>query len=197
MLLIHFSWRSVHTRHPHHILLSTTLAATYPLDLCRARLSIASASILPVAANTAAAALQAAPLSTLSRALGSTPTSTAAFTTPPSSSLSPSSTTSARPVLQKLTPSPSAGRMPAATSTLSTLAPTASSAINVASRRLASEAPGMWGTMVKIYTEEGGIRALYRGIVPTAVGVAPYVVSSVLGDDCSKPSVNADGIGTL
>lgn len=28
---------------------------------------------------------------------------------------------------------------------------------------------------VKVYREEGGIRALYRGIVPTAVGVAPYV----------------------
>ena len=29
-----------------------------------------------------------------------------------------------------------------------------------------------------IYTTEGGLRALYRGIVPTAVGVAPYVVRS-------------------
>jgi len=26
-----------------------------------------------------------------------------------------------------------------------------------------------------IYTTEGGLRALYKGIVPTAVGVAPYV----------------------
>lgn len=29
--------------------------------------------------------------------------------------------------------------------------------------------------MALIYREEGGLRALYRGIVPTAVGVAPYV----------------------
>lgn len=35
----------------------------------------------------------------------------------------------------------------------------------------------MWGMMALIYREEGGLRALYRGIVPTAVGVAPYVVS--------------------
>ena len=27
-----------------------------------------------------------------------------------------------------------------------------------------------------IYRTEGGLRALYKGIVPTAVGVAPYVV---------------------
>jgi hypothetical protein len=30
--------------------------------------------------------------------------------------------------------------------------------------------------MMIIYRTEGGLRALYRGIVPTAVGVAPYVV---------------------
>ena len=28
---------------------------------------------------------------------------------------------------------------------------------------------------IKIMREEGGIRALYRGLIPTAVGVAPYV----------------------
>lgn len=45
--------------------------------------------------------------------------------------------------------------------------------------------------MVLIYTTEGGLRALYRGIVPTAVGVAPYVVRTyelfdVLFHDQSK-----------
>jgi len=35
--------------------------------------------------------------------------------------------------------------------------------------------PGMWGTLTAIYTTEGGISALYRGIVPTVAGVAPYV----------------------
>lgn len=30
----------------------------------------------------------------------------------------------------------------------------------------------------RVYRTEGGIKALYRGIVPTAVGVAPYVAIS-------------------
>ncbi|KAK4152128.1 mitochondrial carrier domain-containing protein [Chaetomidium leptoderma] len=35
--------------------------------------------------------------------------------------------------------------------------------------------PGMWQTMTTMYKTEGGIRAVYRGIVPTVAGVAPYV----------------------
>ncbi|PLN77474.1 putative mitochondrial carrier protein [Aspergillus taichungensis] len=35
--------------------------------------------------------------------------------------------------------------------------------------------PGMFRTMVLIYKNEGGIIGLYRGIVPTVAGVAPYV----------------------
>lgn len=35
--------------------------------------------------------------------------------------------------------------------------------------------PGMWATMTKMYQTEGGVSALYRGIVPTIAGVAPYV----------------------
>lgn len=34
---------------------------------------------------------------------------------------------------------------------------------------------GMWGTMKDIYRNEGGIFGLYRGIMPTIYGVAPYV----------------------
>lgn len=34
---------------------------------------------------------------------------------------------------------------------------------------------GMWGTLVRMYKTEGGVSALYRGIVPTVAGVAPYV----------------------
>ncbi len=37
------------------------------------------------------------------------------------------------------------------------------------------ELPGMWATMVTMYKTEGGIAALYRGIIPTVAGVAPYV----------------------
>lgn len=35
--------------------------------------------------------------------------------------------------------------------------------------------PGMWTTMLVMYNTEGGILALYRGIIPTIAGVAPYV----------------------
>ena len=35
--------------------------------------------------------------------------------------------------------------------------------------------PGMWPTMVTMYKTEGGMRGLYRGILPTIAGVAPYV----------------------
>lgn len=35
--------------------------------------------------------------------------------------------------------------------------------------------PGMWQTMIKMYKTEGGIVGLYRGIIPTIAGVAPYV----------------------
>ena len=33
----------------------------------------------------------------------------------------------------------------------------------------------MWGMAVKVVREEGGIRALYRGMLTTSMGVAPYV----------------------
>ncbi|RFU80247.1 mitochondrial carrier [Trichoderma arundinaceum] len=35
--------------------------------------------------------------------------------------------------------------------------------------------PGMWATIVSMYKTEGGVSALYRGIIPTVAGVAPYV----------------------
>jgi solute carrier family 25 phosphate transporter 23/24/25/41 len=33
----------------------------------------------------------------------------------------------------------------------------------------------MWGMTLKVMRDEGGFRALYRGLVATAMGVAPYV----------------------
>lgn len=33
----------------------------------------------------------------------------------------------------------------------------------------------MWGMTLKVVREEGGVRGLYRGLVTTAMGVAPYV----------------------
>ena len=41
----------------------------------------------------------------------------------------------------------------------------------------------MWGTLKFMYKTEGGLPALYRGILPTVAGVAPYVsfTGEVLG----------------
>lgn len=33
----------------------------------------------------------------------------------------------------------------------------------------------VWGMTLKVMREEGGVKGLYRGLVTTAVGVAPYV----------------------
>ncbi|KAM0158549.1 hypothetical protein ACHAPC_010247 [Botrytis cinerea] len=35
--------------------------------------------------------------------------------------------------------------------------------------------PGMFATLKTMYKTEGGVLALYRGIIPTVAGVAPYV----------------------
>lgn len=40
---------------------------------------------------------------------------------------------------------------------------------------------GMWATMTTMYKTEGGLAALYRGILPTVAGVAPYVSAIVHG----------------
>ncbi|KAI0930350.1 hypothetical protein AcW1_009067 [Taiwanofungus camphoratus] len=92
----------------------TSVCATYPLDLVRSRLSIATASI----------PLAAAP--------------------PPSSSATHNASA----------------------------APSLASAYHTAAARADLT---MWGMARRVVREEGGVRALYRGIVATAVGVAPYV----------------------
>jgi solute carrier family 25 phosphate transporter 23/24/25/41 len=50
-------------------------------------------------------------------------------------------------------------------------APASSASSKVAPPKL----PGMWATLVSMYRTEGGAAALYRGILPTIAGVAPYV----------------------
>lgn len=44
----------------------------------------------------------------------------------------------------------------------------------------------MFTTMVMIYKNEGGMVALYRGIVPTVAGVAPYVSFVVSNPNCAR-----------
>lgn len=46
---------------------------------------------------------------------------------------------------------------------------------DLGARDASQKLPGMFPTMVAIYKNEGGMLALYRGIIPTVAGVAPYV----------------------
>lgn len=102
------------------------IGTTYPLDLVRSRLSIATASI-------------------------------------PLSQSNPLPTTSAvKPALASAYHTSSA---PAA----------ASSAARAVAATFTKADLTMWGMTLKVMREEGGVRALYRGLIPTAMGVAPYV----------------------
>ncbi|KAG0281281.1 hypothetical protein BGZ96_001194 [Linnemannia gamsii] len=60
--------------------------------------------------------------------------------------------------------------------------------------------PGIWKTMVHIYTKEGGIVGLYRGLGPTLTGVAPYVALNfqayeVLRTHLTPPGEVAPSVG--
>ncbi|KAJ3377960.1 hypothetical protein HDU92_007792 [Lobulomyces angularis] len=39
----------------------------------------------------------------------------------------------------------------------------------------ATRVPGIWASMKNIYLTEGGLPGLWKGILPTAIGIAPYV----------------------
>jgi len=99
----------------------TSVCTTYPLDLVRSRLSIATSSIL--------------------------------------------STNNSQT---------SASALPTAAATSSSSQLRLASALHTSARLLPSELT-MWGMTLKVMREEGGVRALYRGLVATAMGVAPYV----------------------
>lgn len=54
--------------------------------------------------------------------------------------------------------------------------------------------PGMFGLMVQMYKSEGGWRALYRGIVPTIAGVAPYVSIGIASRAAELTGARLDSI---
>jgi len=106
----------------------TSVCTTYPLDLVRSRLSIATASI------------------------------------PVSNAGPPPSTSSAKPAL--------ASAYHTSSSALASAQPNAARAV---ATTFSKAELTMWGMTLKVMREEGGVRALYRGLIPTAMGVAPYV----------------------
>ncbi|SJX66126.1 related to mitochondrial carrier protein [Sporisorium reilianum f. sp. reilianum] len=54
--------------------------------------------------------------------------------------------------------------------------------------------PGIWQMTTKVYREEGGIRGLYRGCVPTSVGVAPYVALNFYFYEAARKRISRDGV---
>lgn len=53
--------------------------------------------------------------------------------------------------------------------------------------------PGMWATLVHMYKTEGGVVALYRGIIPTVAGVAPYVGLNFMVYESFRKSLTPEG----
>ena len=53
--------------------------------------------------------------------------------------------------------------------------------------------PGMFQTLTGMYKNEGGIRALYRGIIPTVAGVAPYVGLNFMTYETMRQYFTPDG----
>ncbi|KAF2640419.1 mitochondrial carrier protein-like protein [Massarina eburnea CBS 473.64] len=53
--------------------------------------------------------------------------------------------------------------------------------------------PGMWGVLVTMYKNEGGVLALYRGIVPTVAGVAPYVGLNFMVYEIARTQFTPEG----
>ncbi|KAI0156885.1 mitochondrial carrier domain-containing protein [Xylariaceae sp. FL1272] len=53
--------------------------------------------------------------------------------------------------------------------------------------------PGMWTTLRLMYKNEGGLAALYRGIVPTVAGVAPYVGLNFMTYEFVRKTLTPEG----
>jgi len=108
--------------------------STYPLDLVRSRLSIATASVDLTAARTV--------------------------------NMAPTNVSGGKPSV--------VGKAALASGYHTVSTPTAE-VLGVIKPKYSAKDLTMWGMTLKVMREEGGVRALYRGLITTAVGVAPYV----------------------
>ncbi|OJJ67518.1 hypothetical protein ASPBRDRAFT_661675 [Aspergillus brasiliensis CBS 101740] len=63
-------------------------------------------------------------------------------------------------------------------------------------REAGERLPGMFATMVLIYRNEGGIVGLYRGIIPTVAGVAPYVGLNFMTYESVRKYLTPEGDAT-
>lgn len=53
--------------------------------------------------------------------------------------------------------------------------------------------PGMWPLLINMYKTEGGLPALYRGIIPTVAGVAPYVGLNFMVYEIARTQFTPEG----
>lgn len=53
--------------------------------------------------------------------------------------------------------------------------------------------PGMWALLMNMYKTEGGLSALYRGIIPTVAGVAPYVGLNFMVYEMARTQFTPEG----
>ncbi|EJD03140.1 mitochondrial carrier [Fomitiporia mediterranea MF3/22] len=133
----------------------TSVCTTYPLDLVRSRLSIATASSIAAAAAASATPTPTPPLPVVPQASATQTSSSATVGSQPVRAYAAAS------AYHTSSSSSSAAATVTATSTL------------VAHRKPAHLT--MLGMTRKVMAEEGGFFALYRGLPATAFGVAPYV----------------------
>jgi solute carrier family 25 phosphate transporter 23/24/25/41 len=60
-------------------------------------------------------------------------------------------------------------------------------------RKAGEKLPGMWTLLVNMYKTEGGLAALYRGILPTVAGVAPYVGLNFMVYEIARTQFTREG----
>ena len=60
-------------------------------------------------------------------------------------------------------------------------------------RKSGEKLPGMWALLVNMYKTEGGLPALYRGILPTVAGVAPYVGLNFMVYEIARTQFTREG----
>ncbi|KAF1916225.1 mitochondrial carrier protein-like protein [Ampelomyces quisqualis] len=60
-------------------------------------------------------------------------------------------------------------------------------------REAGEKLPGMWVLLLNMYKTEGGFPALYRGIIPTVAGVAPYVGLNFMVYEMARTQFTSEG----
>jgi solute carrier family 25 phosphate transporter 23/24/25/41 len=68
-----------------------------------------------------------------------------------------------------------------------------SASFSTLKRESGQKLPGMWALLTNMYKTEGGFPALYRGIIPTIAGVAPYVGLNFMVYEMARTKFTPEG----